>query len=105
METLFKNRIFVTTALSDDTKLILHHVLNEEIISRAEYFHIINFTEEKKICTLLDIVMQKGDKACHKLLKLLQSKHLQDTFHLQKLLTPDPTPGKSGTCTCFCSHF
>ncbi|XP_053095675.1 uncharacterized protein LOC113524415 isoform X2 [Pangasianodon hypophthalmus] len=93
VETVHNNKVFLIDTLTD-ASIVLQHVQNDNIITTRDYNNLNqpNHTHEQIIIKLLDNVTNKGNDACHKFLRLLEKKELQETFpRLKELFTPDHT--------------
>ncbi|KAL7890637.1 hypothetical protein AOLI_G00001130 [Acnodon oligacanthus] len=93
MEIIRQNKTTLIKILSGDAKFVLQHVHQAKLIVEHEYYNLKDDIDHRSrqdfAINLLDKMIRKGDKQCHKFLELLEHDEMQETFPLlNDLLTP-----------------
>ncbi|XP_017580050.1 caspase-8-like [Pygocentrus nattereri] len=93
MEIVRQHKTTLIRILSGDAKFVLQHVHQAKLITGHEYDNlkddISHHSRQDFAINLLDKMIHKGDKQCHKFLELLEHDEMQETFPLlNDLLIP-----------------
>ncbi|XP_036425753.1 caspase-8-like [Colossoma macropomum] len=95
MEIVRQHKTTLIKILSGDAKFVLQHVHQARLITEHEYGNlkddISHHSRQDFTINLLDKMMHKGDKQCHKFLELLELNEMQETFPLLNDLLMPPS--------------